>query len=137
MKQSPPVSNASTPGLDPVQAGKRRVIKARPLEPLPPERKYVEPAAARAGLSLGLFSWVHRRTRVKVDRGCLPPDGLRAPTHQAQQQARFQGYFELRGAGKLHFPDPSREFTIHRNRVIFLGLLLAAVVYGLYWIASI
>jgi len=106
------------------------------MEPLAPERRYVPPDAARAGLATGLFSWVSRRARVKVGRGCFTPDGLRAPTLRHRQQARFNEYFELRGAGKISFSDPSRELTIHRNRIIFLGILIAVVAYCFYWIAS-
>lgn len=137
MPQSTPTSQP-TPIRPAADAGEgRRVIRSRPLEPLDPERRYVSPDQGHAGVLPGLFSWVGRHRRFKVTRGSFAPDGLRAPTHKHQQQARFQEYFELRGPGKVKFSDPDRAYLVLRNRVIFLVGLGATIVYALYWLLSV
>ncbi|MCC5844004.1 MAG: hypothetical protein JJU05_07120 [Verrucomicrobia bacterium] len=123
---------------------RRRVIKARSLEPLDPGRRYVPPEASRVGFVPGFFSWSwgvakpgreHGR-KVKVGRGAFEPDGLRAPTQHHRKKARFNQYFEL-GTG-INFPtvEISQEDRIRRNRIIFLVSLAAVIGYCAYWLLS-
>jgi hypothetical protein len=123
---------------------RRRVIKARPLEPLDPARRYVQPEAARVGFAPQLFSWVfgaakpgreHGR-KVKVTRNAFEPDGLRAPTQQHRKQARFNQYFELGTGIKFPSVEISREDRIRRNRILFFLTLAGVVAYCVFWLLS-
>ncbi len=123
---------------------RRRVIKARSLEPLDPDRRYVQPEASRVGMIPGLFSWSwgvakpgreHGR-KVKVSRGSFEPDGLRAPTPQLRKKARFNQYFELGTGIKFPAVEISHEDRIRRNRIVFFVSLFAVISYCVYWLFS-
>lgn len=123
---------------------KRRVIKARSLEPLDPERRYVQPEASRVGFAPVFFSWArdvarpgreHGR-RVKVNRGSFEPDGLRAPTQHHRKKARFNQYFELGTGIKFQPVEISQEDRILRNRIFFFLTLAAVAGYCVYWLTS-
>lgn len=139
---SPPRAISESSGIEGVN--KRRVIKSRPLEPLDPERRYVQPEASRAGFAPHLFTWVfgaakpgreHGR-KVKVTRGAFEPDGLRAPTQQHRKKARFNQYFELGTGIKFPSVELTREDRIRRNRIIFFVSLAAVLVYGAFWLRA-
>lgn len=128
-------------------AGQRRVIRARGLEPLAPERRYVQPEASRAGFAPLFFGWArevapqgkeHGR-RVKVGKPALMPEGtgggLNAPA-QRRKQARFNQYFELGTGIRLPAAEGSQEDRIRRNRVLFLLTLAAVAGYCIYWMTA-
>jgi hypothetical protein len=123
---------------------RRRVIKARSLEPLDPERRYVQPEASRVGFVPGFFSWTwgvakpgreHGR-KVKVSRGSFEPDGLRAPTQHHRKKARFNQYFELGTGIRMPSVEISQEDRIRRNRIVFFVSLAAVIAYCAYWLLS-
>jgi hypothetical protein len=115
----------------------RRVIPHRGLDPLPPARRYVQPAVSHVSVFTGLFAWAIRANhrgpsrRVRVARGSFGPDGLTAPTECARGRFKFKNYFEF-GAGRtLHLFGDQGLIPVHRNRAVFVLLLLAAVLYSL------
>lgn len=137
-------SNAISASSETDGLKRRRVVKARPLEPLDPERRYVQPEASRAGFAPSLFRWtwgVARQGRehgrkVKVSRGAFEPDGLRAPTQQHRKKARFNQYFELGTGIKFPSVEISQEDRIRRNRILFLLSLVGVAAYCAYWLLS-
>lgn len=123
---------------------KRRVIKARPLEPLATERRYVQPEASRVGFAPVFFSWARDVARpgrehgrkVKVHRGSFEPDGLRAPTQNHRKKVRFNQYFELGTGIKFQPVELSQEDRIRRNRILFFLMLAGVIGYCIYWLAA-
>lgn len=123
---------------------RRRVIKARGLEPLDPDRRYVQPESSRVSVFPGVFSWTWRVARpgrehgrkVKVSRGAFEPDGLRAPTLNHRKKARFNQYFELGTGIKPPAAELSQEDRIRRNRIVFFIGLIGVGSYCAYWLLS-
>ncbi|MCC5847023.1 MAG: hypothetical protein JJU29_02935 [Verrucomicrobia bacterium] len=118
-----------------VVAQKRRVIKSRSLEPLDPERRYVQPDTARVALCHGIFAWVrplHGR-KVKVKNRGMESNGLSAPTVHSREKAKFNDYFELGTGIKIKPGNVNWELNVHRNRIIFLAATIAVVLYCIYW----
>ena len=137
MSDIPSRLNPSKASPDAVQvaAQKRRVIKSRPLEPLDPERRYVQPHTSRVALCTSVFSWMTPRWR-KVDmrRRVAEPNGLNAPTPVSREKARFNQYFELGTGIRVRPGNVNWELNVHRNRVIFLLVLLGVILYCLHWV---
>lgn len=129
-----PADNGTPPG--------RRIVKTlKPLEPLPPEKRYVPIHSSHVSVFTGLFAWaVHqnrhgnRATRkVKFNQQSYGPDGLQAPTPQLRTQARFNNYFALGTAKELRPLEEGHHLNVHRNRLIFLSVLAGVVIYSLVW----
>ncbi len=111
----------------------RRILKKMPpLEPLDQERRYVMPHKSHVSVFTGFFCWalqanrLGKRNRKHVKMGRVSPNN---PKGQ-----RFTQYFSLGTSKDLIPRDRSGEPNIHRNRVIFLALLTAVVIYSLVWI---
>lgn len=137
-------SYVSSVSIEAEPGTKRRVIKARPLEPLDPERRYVQPEASRVGFAPIFFSWARDVARpgrehgrkVKVGRSSFEPDGLKAPTQQHRRKAKFNQYFELGTGIKFPSVELSQEDRIRRNRILFFLTLAGVIAYCAYWLAS-
>lgn len=137
MNPTPTSAKSRETSLDAVQvaAQKRRVVKARPMEPLDPERRYVQPHTSRVALCTSVFSWMTPRWR-KVDmrRRVAEPNGLNAPTHHCRDKARFNEYFELGTGIRVRPGNVNWEMNVHRNRIIFLLVVLGVILYCLHWV---
>jgi hypothetical protein len=114
----------------------RRVVPHRGLDPLPPARRYVQPAVSHVSVFTGLFAWALRANfrgssrRVRVARGSFGPDGLSAPTECARGRFKFKNYFEF-GAGRpLQLFGDHGLIPVNRNRAVFVLLLVSAIVYS-------
>lgn len=125
------------------QAG-RRIVKTMPKDlPLKREQRYVQPDVAHVSVFTGLFSWAmgqNKRGRnggnkVRLNRQSFGPDGLQAPTGAKRTQAQFNNYFALGTEKDLKPLDSGHQLNVHRNRLIFLVILAALIIYSLLWIA--
>jgi hypothetical protein len=125
--------------------GKRRIVKTiPPMEPLHQDKRYVQIHHAHVSVFTGLFSWAlnqdrlgkRARKKFKLHSGTFGPDGLQAPTIQAKTKATFNNYFTF-GTQKDYKPmDSDAPLNVHRNRILFLGILIGLVAYTLIWISG-
>jgi hypothetical protein len=143
LKDTPPSQDNSL--SDVTVSTPRRILKKMPeMEPLAPDRRYVQPDVSHVSVFTGLFSWALRSNRlgknagrrVRLDSQSFGTDGFRAPTGKARGQAKFTNYFALGTEKDLRPRDSGHELNVHRNRVLFLGVLMAMVIYSLVWIAG-
>jgi len=106
--------------------------------PLSREQRYVQPDVAHVSVFTGLFSWAigqnKRGKKVKINRQSFGPDGLQAPTRDSRTKAKFNNYFALGTEKDLRPMDMGSSLNVHRNRLIFLVILSAVIIYSLIWI---
>jgi len=103
-----------------------------PLQPLEEERRYVVPHKSHVSVFTGFFSWALRANRLgKRSRRQVKIGSVSNGTGKGQ---RFTQYFSLGTSKDLMPRDRSGEPNIHRNRLVFLALLTAVVIYSLIWI---
>lgn len=111
--------------------------------PLKREQRYVQPDVAHVSVFTGLFSWAlgegkrgkNSGRKIKLNRQSFGPDGLQAPTGAQRTQAKFNNYFAL-GTGKDLKPmHTGHQLNVHRNRLVFLLILSALIIYSLLWIS--
>lgn len=93
----------------------------------------------RDAVTYDLFSWAlkhnqaarnKRGGRIKVTSRSFEPNGLKAPTLRDRRAARFNNYFELNS--QIRRSQRGRyELNVHRNRLLFMFVLFALVIYSL------
>jgi len=124
---------------------RRRIVKKMPaMEPLEPERRYVQPHQAHVSVFTGFVGWAFSQRkgrkpsgrRLKMNRSSFGPDGLQAPTVQSRDRAKFTNYFAFGTEKDLRPRDAGGPLNVHRNRVVFLSVLAVVVVYSLFWVAG-
>ena len=129
------------PGEAAVVAQKRRVPVPRSgsSEGL----KFLEPEAARSAVTYDLFTWATKHNRrepvqhrkIKVPHSVMGGDRLTS-REQARSHQRLQNYFEF-GAGRgMKAKSGSFELNVYRNRIIFVLIVCALVLYSLSWLAD-
>ncbi|MDA3872870.1 MAG: hypothetical protein PF795_02790 [Kiritimatiellae bacterium] len=120
----------------------RRIVKTlKPLEPLAPEKRYVPIHSSHVSVFTGLFAWAIQQNRhgkranrkVTFNQQSFGPNGLQAPTPQSRTKAQFNTYFALGTAKELRPIESGHHLNVHRNRLIFLTVLGAVVIYSLVW----
>lgn len=106
--------------------------------PLRREQRYVQPDVAHVSVFTGLFSWAlgqnKRGKKLKMNRQSFGPDGLQAPTRDSRNHAQFTNYFALGTEKDLRPMDSGSHLNVHRNRLVFLLIVSAVVIYSLVWI---
>lgn len=125
--------------------GQGRIVKTiPPLEPLHKEKRYVQTHLAHVSVFTGLFAWALRQDKLgkrankkfKLHSGTFGPDGLQAPNHQAKTKASFNNYFVF-GTQKDFKPmESDAPLNVHRNRLLFLTVLIVLSAYTLAWISG-
>ncbi|MEX2606889.1 MAG: hypothetical protein WD708_06045 [Kiritimatiellia bacterium] len=129
---------SAEPGVTPA----RRIVKTlKPLEPLAPEKRYVPIHSSHVSVFTGLFAWAIQQNRhgkranrkITFNQQSFGPNGLQAPTPQSRTKARFNNYFALGTAKELRPVESGHHLNVHRNRLIFLTVLGAVVIYSLVW----
>ncbi len=140
-------SSQSLPSPTPAEPGAksaRRIVKTlKPLEPLAPEKRYVPIHSSHVSVFTGLFAWAIQQNRygkragrkVTFNQQSFGPNGLQAPTPQSRTKAQFNNYFALGTAKELRPIESGHHLNVHRNRLIFLGILGAVVIYSLVWMS--
>jgi len=136
-------SSSTTGPVSPQE--KHRIVKTiPPLAPLDQEKRYVQPHLAHVSVFTGLFAWALRQERLgnranrkfTLHSRTFGPDGLQAPTQQAKTRATFSNYFVF-GTQKDYRPmESGAPLNVHRNRILFLALLIGIVAYTLIWISG-
>jgi hypothetical protein len=113
-----------------------RIVKKLPVwEPLEQERRYVQPHVSHVSVFTGFFSWAVRANRLgKFARQPVKIQSFRR-NGVGRSRPSLASYFSLGTAQDLRPRDAGEELHIRRNRMLFLGLLAAVVVYSLVWMA--
>lgn len=136
-------SSSSKPKALPTKESSRIYKTIPPLEPLKEDKRYVQVHHGHVSVFTGLFSWALRQERLgkrankkfKLHSKTFGPDGLQAPTHKAKTKATFNNYFVF-GTQKDFKPmESDAPLNVHRNRILFLALLIGVVAYTLVWIS--
>ena len=130
-------SESTSPAGD-VDRRDGRIVKKMPAwEPLEAERRYVQPHTSHVSVFTGFFSWAIRANRLgRNARRPVKLDSNRSTRERVPEAGRFSSYFSLGTGRDLRPRDSGHELNIHRNRVLFLGLLTAVVMYTLVWMTS-